>query len=95
MNRISRPLNLLAEHATILAAHDFSAGLPISADVEALASAHRDEIGHVAASFIYMERTLLRSITTLKETTAARERIETELTIAHDIQMSIVPNYLI
>ena len=38
-----------------------------------------------------MEEALRQSIQNLKETTAAKERIESELTIAHDIQMSILP----
>lgn len=39
----------------------------------------------------YLEEALGQSIRNLKETTAAKERIESELTIAHDIQMSILP----
>ncbi|MCI0526022.1 MAG: PP2C family protein-serine/threonine phosphatase [Nitrospira sp.] len=38
-----------------------------------------------------MTRQLKESIKDLKETTAAKERIESELNIAHDIQMSMVP----
>ena len=91
VNRISQPLSLLAEHAKSLASNDFSAGLNISAGVEALASRFKDEIGNLAGSFIYMERTLQQYIKNLKETTAAKERIESELQIAHDIQMSMVP----
>jgi sigma-B regulation protein RsbU (phosphoserine phosphatase) len=38
-----------------------------------------------------MERTLQQYLKNLQETTAAKERIESELKIAHDIQMSMVP----
>jgi sigma-B regulation protein RsbU (phosphoserine phosphatase) len=40
---------------------------------------------------MYMERTLQQYLKNLQETTAAKERIESELKIAHDIQMSMVP----
>jgi hypothetical protein len=38
-----------------------------------------------------MKRKLQGYLNDLRETTAARERIESELKIAHDIQMSMVP----
>jgi sigma-B regulation protein RsbU (phosphoserine phosphatase) len=38
-----------------------------------------------------MEHALQRSIENLKQATAAKQRIESELKIAHDIQMSMVP----
>ena len=38
---------------------------------------------------------LEQSIQTLKETTAAKERIESELKIAREIQMSFLPNHLL
>src|SRR5262249_28870886 len=50
-----------------------------------------NEIGVLAASFNGMTRRLAESIEHLKETTAAKERIESELKIAHEIQMSMVP----
>jgi len=50
-----------------------------------------DEIGTLAASFNKMTRELKTHINKLMETTAARERFESELKIAHDIQMGILP----
>ena len=91
VNRISRPLNLLAEHARTLATADFEAGSQVSTEVEDLAKRQRDEIDDLAASFVYMEKTLERYLGDLRETTAAKERIESELKIAHEIQMSMVP----
>jgi len=91
VNRISQPLNLLAEHAKTLAAADFVAGVNIPPAIEALSKQSRDEIGNLAGSLIYMERTLQQYLKNLQETTAAKERIESELKIAHDIQMSMVP----
>jgi len=51
----------------------------------------RDEVGNLAESFVYMQDSLKRYIQDLTETTAAKERIESELKIAREIQMSIIP----
>lgn len=51
----------------------------------------RDEIGNLATSFNMMTKDLKKYIKQLAETTAARERIESELKIAHEIQMGILP----
>jgi sigma-B regulation protein RsbU (phosphoserine phosphatase) len=56
-----------------------------------LPKSSNDEVGELAESFITMEHALRQSVRDLKETTAAKERFESELTIAHDIQMSMVP----
>ena len=53
--------------------------------------ASQDEVGKLTDSFRYMREALKRYIKDLQETTAAKERIESELKIAHDIQMNIVP----
>jgi serine phosphatase RsbU (regulator of sigma subunit) len=50
----------------------------------------RDEIGSLARSFKQMTRDLKDHIQQLTESTAARERVEGELKIAHDIQMGIL-----
>jgi sigma-B regulation protein RsbU (phosphoserine phosphatase) len=51
----------------------------------------QDEIGNLATSFNTMTKDLKKYIKQLAETTVARERIESELKIAHDIQMGILP----
>jgi sigma-B regulation protein RsbU (phosphoserine phosphatase) len=91
VNRISRPLNQLADYTHSLASREFAAGLDIPAEIQALPQKSKDEIGKLAEAFIYMERTLQRYLIDLEETTASKERIESELKIAHDIQMSMVP----
>ncbi len=91
VNRISRPLNLLAEHAHTLASSDFAASASAVTEIESLATKSSDEIAELAESFVYMEQTLRRYLKDLAETTAAKERIESELKIAHDIQMNMVP----
>jgi serine phosphatase RsbU (regulator of sigma subunit)/anti-sigma regulatory factor (Ser/Thr protein kinase) len=80
--KISSPIVDLTEMTRRIAGGDFTQRIAISA---------RNEIGTLAASFNEMTRRLNQSIEHLKETTAAKERIESELQIAHEIQMSMVP----
>lgn len=51
----------------------------------------RDEIGGLAASFNQMNKKLVNYIHKLTEETRVREKYESELNIAHDIQMSFLP----
>jgi HAMP domain-containing protein len=80
--RISRPIVDLTEMTRRIAGGDFTQRIDVPA---------KNEIGTLAASFNEMTRRLNESIEHLKETTAAKERIESELKIAHEIQMSMVP----
>lgn len=50
-----------------------------------------DEVGELTTSFENMQLALKEYITNLKETTAAKERMESELKIARTIQMSFLP----
>ncbi len=59
-------------------------------DVVVPAIRSRDEVGTLAESFDYMRRSLKEYIRELTETTAAKERIESELKIAREIQMGIL-----
>ena len=79
---ISKPIADLTEMTRRIAGGDFTQQITIRA---------KNEIGVLAASFNEMTRRLNESIEHLKETTAAKERIESELQIAHEIQMSMVP----
>ena len=79
---ITRPLRALAE-----AAKDIATG---NLDIELPTIKSRDEVGKLADSFNYMKSSLKEYIKELTETTAAKERIESELKIAHDIQMGIL-----
>jgi sigma-B regulation protein RsbU (phosphoserine phosphatase) len=91
VNRISQPLKQLADHAGKLATQDFSEPEIGPSDIDHLPKKSQDEVGKLAESFITMESALRQSVRELKETTAAKERIESELKIARDIQMSMVP----
>lgn len=51
-----------------------------------------DEIGNLAHSFNYMTESLQHYISDLKEATAKEERIASELSVATEIQASMLPN---
>lgn len=80
---ITRPLRKLYQ-----ATKDIATG---NLDFELGPIKSQDEVGKLAESFIYMKGALKKYIEELTEATASREKIESELRIAHDIQMSIVP----
>jgi sigma-B regulation protein RsbU (phosphoserine phosphatase) len=80
---ISRPLRAMAKATEEMARGNLDAPVPVVRS--------RDEVGVLAESFSRMGESLKKYIRDLTETTAAKERIESELSIAHDIQMSIIP----
>ena len=80
---ITTPLRALAAATEVIAKGDFDVSLPqVSGD---------DEVGALSSAFSTMKESLKDYIGRLTETTAAKERIESELKIAHDIQMGILP----
>lgn len=80
---ISNPIQALAAASDKISAGDFETQLPKPRS--------RDEVGLLTRDFRVMRDSLKDHIKQLTETTAARERMESELKIAHDIQMSILP----
>lgn len=82
-SRITHPLRELTASANDMASGNLDAELPEATS--------RDEVGELARSFQTMRDSIKSYIANLTETTAAKERIESELRIAHDIQMSILP----
>jgi sigma-B regulation protein RsbU (phosphoserine phosphatase) len=60
-------------------------------DIELPLVKSRDEVGELSRSFENMRVSLKEYIANLAETTAVKERIESELKIAHSIQMSFLP----
>ncbi|MFA5257269.1 MAG: SpoIIE family protein phosphatase, partial [Opitutales bacterium] len=80
---ITRPLHELAAVAGRLAVGDFDAPMP--------KTRRRDEIGRLASSFARMREDLRSYIEELTTTTAAKEKIASEMAIAHQIQLGIVP----
>jgi len=52
---------------------------------------HMDEIGVLSGSFLYLQNSIKEYINDLKETTAAKESLESQLRIASAIQMGMLP----
>ena len=77
------PLRRLATEAETIASGQFDAELP---DFQRI-----DEIGQLSHSFGNMQQSLVRYIDELKETTAQKASIESDLRIASDIQMGMLP----
>jgi sigma-B regulation protein RsbU (phosphoserine phosphatase) len=86
--KVSRPLSQLAGYAKNLPSQEFRS--ETAPAVEGLSS-RSDEVGRLAEAFLFMQKMLRDYLDNLKKTTAAKERIESELKIAHEIQMSMVP----
>jgi len=82
-NSITQPLRLLS-----LTTKNISKG---NLDVEIPEFRSKDEIGKLANAFAYMKTSLKKYIRDLTETTAAKERMESELAIGHNIQMGLLP----
>jgi len=80
---ITRPLRTLTEKAAEIARGNLDVRLP---EIRS-----RDEVGELSRSFENMKGALKEYISDLAETTAAKERIESELKIARTIQMSFLP----
>jgi sigma-B regulation protein RsbU (phosphoserine phosphatase) len=81
--RITRPLVHLTRAAQDVAAGRLDAPLP---DV-----ASHDEVGRLTASFAEMQTALTQYIEAVKQSAAAEERLESELRVARQIQMSLLP----
>ena len=84
ITRELKPLHRLAREAETIASGNFDAELP---DFE-----RTDEIGQLSHSFGNMQQSLVKYIDELKLTTAQKASIESELNVASNIQMSMLPN---
>lgn len=80
---ITKPLRVLADKAGEIARGNL--------EVEVPRVRSHDEVAALSNSFHDMKVALKEYISNLAETTAAKERIESELKIAHTIQMSFLP----
>jgi phosphoserine phosphatase RsbU/P len=91
VTRISKPLDLLSSYAKELPEQDFTKPLDPKTPIDDLPGKYKDEVGGLASSFILMRQELSNNIKNLISITASRERIESELNIARDIQLGMVP----
>ncbi len=80
---LSKPLGIFSKSAMTIAEGNFETPLP---EIQS-----HDEMRMLRDSFAYMQKSLTTYISELKETTSAKERIESELTIARQIQMGMIP----
>lgn len=80
----TNPLKSLAKATLRIGNGDFNVEIP--------KAIRNDEIGALSGSFITMQNNLIKYITDLKYTTTAKERIERELSIARELQQSILPH---
>lgn len=82
---ITKPIRSLAHTTTEIAKGNLDVALPTIRS--------NDEVGDLSRSFEDMRVALKEYINDLTVTTAAKERIESELKIAHTIQMSFLPKH--
>ena len=83
IHRATRPLSFLSESAQEVAKGNFDASLPTFK--------HNDEVAQLRDSFGTMQQSLKQYVEEQKAATAARASLESELNVAHDIQMSMLP----
>jgi len=81
--RITKPLIVLAGAAEKLGRGELDTSIPVCT--------LKDEIGVLNQAFRNMQQELKTFIAELKESTITKERYESELRIAREIQMSIIP----
>lgn len=80
---ITRPLRSLAAATNVMASGNFDLELPLVRS--------KDEVGELTHDFQVMKESLKLYIKNLTETTAAKERIQSELNVATEIQASLLP----
>lgn len=83
VRKATAPLTVLAASADKIAEGDFNSAMPHFHG--------EDEIGRLCRSFSSMQQSLSSYMDRLQRTTAAKQRIESELSIAREIQMGMVP----
>lgn len=83
IKRATKPLKQLASSADEVAKGNFNAKLP---DIKS-----RDEIHQLRDSFDNMQHSLTNYIEELRNATAQKASMESEMKVAHDIQMAMLP----
>lgn len=84
VNRLAAPLTAFAASARKIARGHFDVRLPTIRT--------RDEMKELHDAFSHMQKELATYIDNLREATAAKEKIESELRIAREIQLSMIPH---
>ncbi len=89
--RMARPLDLLTRYARQLPDEDLTAPTPAPAQIQRWSESRQDEVGRLARSFLFMREKLRGNVASLMTEVSARQRIESELNIARDIQLGLLP----
>lgn len=84
VNKFVSPLAHFAHSARTIANGNFNEKLPNVSKTEEMLELHE--------AFSHMQEELAQYVINLKETTAAKEKIESELRIARELQMSMIPH---
>jgi sigma-B regulation protein RsbU (phosphoserine phosphatase) len=90
-SRLSKPLRQLEGEAADLSHYDFTSDVPYTSETLARVAERHDEIGELAQGFQSMGGDLSRSVRETVDAVEAREAIEAELSVANEIQMSMLP----
>jgi sigma-B regulation protein RsbU (phosphoserine phosphatase) len=83
IRRTTKPLGFLSESTLEVSKGNFDAPLPTFK--------YNDEVAQLRDSFGVMQQSLKQYVEELKVSTAAKASIESELNVAHGIQMSMLP----
>ena len=83
IRKLAQPITEFSISALNMAKGNFNAKLPVITT--------HDEMRQLYDSFHYMQESITKYIRELKSTTAANEQYKSELNIARDIQLSMVP----
>jgi sigma-B regulation protein RsbU (phosphoserine phosphatase) len=93
-NNLAGPLAKLARLIRAVAQHDFQMQPEQRTTLNDIAHKSHEEVSEVAHAFSRMEERLQTYFEELERTTAEQERTKSELGIAHDIQMGLLPREL-
>lgn len=92
ISRVVQPLNNLTHYTNQISSGEFEILSENEIQIKKIAANLNDEVGRLAKSYAKMLASLKQHIEKLKETTAIKEKMESELRIAHDIQMEMLPH---
>ena len=91
VTRIANPINRLSSYARELPKMDFTRPVLEDSPIDDLPKKYRDEVGDLASSFILMRQELSKNVRELIAVEASKQKIESELNIAREIQLGMVP----
>lgn len=90
-NRMSAPIKKLVQFSNEMVENDYVLDEYNQIYLKEFSLRHKDEIGVLSGSFLCLQNSLKHYIEDLKNTTAAKESLESQLRIASAIQMGMLP----